>query len=123
MPKTIPLAVLTIMLSLAVSAPPVGAQINPFNRSGFSLAPQDVTLIKAAAAKLYEGETAELGSQETWANPESGNRGSVALAKIFTHKGLRCRRLQHDIVVKDVADSFRFIIDRCRVTSGEWKIL
>jgi len=82
-----------------------------------------VELLKAAAAKLYVGETAPLGRVETWANAESGNGGRIELVRIFNHQNLPCRRLQHDITVGEAADPFRFLVDRCKVASGEWKLL
>ena len=98
------------------------AQINPFQRSGFSLEPQDVEMLKAAAAQLYVGETAAVGDARQWSNADSGNAGTVKLVRIFDEGDLKCRRLQHDIQAKGSADPVRYIIDRCKVPSGEWKI-
>ncbi|CAN0442627.1 unnamed protein product, partial [Ectocarpus sp. 13 AM-2016] len=102
---------------------PAQAQLNPFKRSGFELSSEDIALLRAAGARLYEGETAEVGTVETWSNEASGNTGAVQLISIFEHKGLTCRRLQHDIRVDKVADTFRYIFDRCKTASGEWKLL
>lgn len=104
-------------------AVPVQAQFNPFQRSGFELSQEDLQMLGAAAQKLYIDESVPVGTVETWSNPASGNTGSVQLIGSFEHKGLPCRRLQHDIKVKDVADPFRYIFDRCKVPSGEWKVL
>ena len=116
---------LAVALGSFVALASVGAdaQVNPFARSGFELTPQDVELVKAAAQKLYLGETAAVGTVETWSNEKSGSGGTVELVGTFSYKGLPCRRLQHDITVAKVADPFRFIIDRCKLPSGEWKIL
>ncbi|WP_420349107.1 hypothetical protein [Pelagibius sp.] len=105
------------------SALPVQAQLNPFQRSGFELTPEDIQMLQTAAARLYQGETAEVGTVETWSNAASGNTGAVQLVQIFEHQGLTCRRLQHDIKINDVEDTFRYIFDRCKTASGEWKLL
>ena len=102
---------------------PVLAQFNPFQRSGFELSQEDLQMLGEAAQKLYIDESVPVGTVETWSNPTSGNTGSVQLVGIFEHQGMPCRRLQHDIKVKDVADPFRYIFDRCKLPSGEWKIL
>ncbi|MEO3430950.1 hypothetical protein AAFN88_19000 [Pelagibius sp. CAU 1746] len=108
---------------LAVLGAPVQAQLNPFTRAGFELSPEDIEIVRGTAEKLYSDESVPVGTVETWSNPKSGNTGSVQLIGIFEHKGLPCRRLQHDIKIKNVADPFRYIFDRCKVPSGEWKLL
>ena len=112
-----------ILTIFALAAAGAEAQINPFKRTGFELTEADVALLKAAAEKLYLGEEAAVGQVEEWANPESGNQGTVKLVETFTHNDLPCRRLQHDISVAKAADDYRFIVDRCKIPSGEWKIL
>ena len=114
------LAAAVLVGTLAV---PAQAQLSPFKRSGFDLSEEDLDMLGAAAQKLYIDESVPVGTVETWSNPASGNTGTVELIGIFEHKGLPCRRLQHDIKVKDVADPFRYIFDRCKVPSGEWKLL
>lgn len=116
-------AALTIVVAVAALAVPAHAQLNPFRRSGFDVSDADVALAGAAAAKLYQGEQAVLGDIERWSNAESGNQGTVRLVNIFTHDELPCRRLQHDIKLANVGTPFRYIFDRCRVPSGEWKLL
>ena len=70
------------------------------------------------------------GKPRAWASarslrldPESGNYGTVTLTRQHAYKGLPCRRWQHDIRIKTVGDPFRFIVDRCKVPDGSWKIL
>jgi surface antigen len=109
-----------VLVGIAV---PVQAQLNPFTRAGFELSPEDIEMLRDAAQRLYIDESVAVGTVETWSNPKSGNTGSVQLIGTFEHKGLPCRRLQHDIKVKDVANPFRYIFDRCKVPSGEWKLL
>lgn len=112
-----------VLMVFALAAVGAEAQINPFKRTGFDLTEADVALLKEAAGQLYLGESAEVGEVREWSNTESGNQGSVKLVEIFTHNDLPCRRLQHDIKVAKAADDYRFIVDRCKIPSGEWKIL
>ena len=114
-----------LMVAVAITAltVPAHAQVNPFRRSDFDVSEADIGLAGAAAAKLYQGERAVLGDIERWANPDSGNQGTVRLVRIFTYNDLPCRRLQHDIKLASVGTPFRYLFDRCRVPSGEWKLL
>ena len=116
------LALVAVLLAGA-AALPAQAQLNPFTRAGFELSQEDIDMMKAAAAKLYLGETAAVGKGEHWANDKSGNSGTVQLIGLFDHQGLPCRRLQHDIKIHDVDDPFRFIVDRCKAADGTWKQL
>ena len=114
-------AVVGILVALAsVSAT---AQVNPFAKSGFTLTKKDVELLKAASRKLYLGEKVVIGTSEKWSNPKSGSGGAVKLVDTHMYKGMKCRRLQHDITIAKRAEPFRYIIDRCQVPSGEWKML
>lgn len=96
---------------------------DPFKRSDFQLDEGDLALLKMAAGKLYLADGVEVGSVEAWNNPETGNHGTVRLIGKPEYKGLPCRRLQHDIELKRVTHPYRFIFDRCRIDSGEWKIV
>ena len=117
------LAALTAMIAAVAATMPAHAQLNPFRRSDFEVSESDIRLATAAAAKLYEGERAGIGDFEDWANPETGNKGSVILVGIFTHNDLPCRRLQHDIELATSGTPFRYVFDRCKLPSGEWKLL
>lgn len=118
--NAIPLAVALVVFATA-SAPTHAA--NPFKGSGFQLDDSDLPLLKMAAGKLYLTEGIESGTVEKWSNPETGNRGKVKLVRKHEYKGMPCRRLQHDILLKRVADPYRFIVDRCKTADGEWKIV
>lgn len=99
------------------------AQGNPFGRSGFELTSSDIELLKAEATALYTNENVAIGDKAEWRSDESGNHGTIEIIDVFEYKGMPCRRLQHDISITTVNDDFRFIIDRCQIDNGEWKIL
>lgn len=121
--KKLTAGALAAVIVAGAFAVPAVAQLNPFTRAGFELSDEDLGLLREAAQKLYIDEAATVGSVETWSNPTSGNTGSVQLIGTFDHQGMPCRRLQHDIKIKDVADPFRYIFDRCKTPDGAWKIL
>ncbi|HVR68151.1 MAG TPA: hypothetical protein VMT98_16000 [Verrucomicrobiae bacterium] len=102
---------------------PAAAQVNPFSRDGFSLSNSDIAKLEEATRPFYEDATVPLGTARAWNNPESGNQGTAKLVERFEYKKLPCRRIQHDIKLKKMADPFHFVIDRCQVADGSWKFL
>ena len=109
------------VLWLAAACPAV-AQLNTFTEGGLDLTAEDWELLETAASKLY-AEEKPIGSVESWSNAQSGNHGTIELIRAGERQGMPCRRLQHDIKVKDVADPFRFTVDRCKTAEGAWKAL
>ena len=110
---------LTLSLSIVTSA----FAANPFRRSNFELAPNDMEFIEAAGAKLYTDASRNVGDVELWRNDTSGNYGSIELVLVHATRGLPCRRLQHDIKLSASPAPYRFIIDRCKTEDGSWKFL
>lgn len=122
MMKMLIAAAAAVSLCLTLSLPAL-AQLNSFVQSGLELTAEDWELLEAAASKLYKTEDRPVGTVETWSNQESGNRGRIELIRTGERQGMPCRRLQHDIRIKDVADLFRFTVDRCKTPEGAWKAL
>lgn len=115
-------ATMVALLAVMFWAPAAFA-LNPFDKSGFDLESSDIELIKQATKPFFDDETVPLGTVNEWANPETGNSGTAMLVDRFAHNDMPCRRIQHDIRMKGVADGFRYIIDRCQVADGSWKFL
>jgi len=111
---------LALVLLLAL---PAAAQLGSFTKSGLELTPEDWQMIESAASKLYQTDTPQVGSVETWSNAQSGNSGTIELSKTGSYQGMPCRTLEHEIKVKDVADPYRFSVDRCKTADGSWKAL
>jgi len=113
-------AVAAAGLSLALGLP-AAAQLNPMTQGGLDLTAEDWQLLEAAAEKLYATDGKPVGATENWANLQSGNSGKIELIGNGEYEGMPCRKLEHAIVVKDVADPFRFTVDRCKTPDGDWK--
>ena len=110
------------LVGLFASAAAAGG-INPFGRDDFSLGDGDLDIIQHTTDPYYKDETVPLGTVRGWTNPKTGNGGTAILVSRFKYKDMPCRRIQHDIKLVSVADPFRFIIDRCQVADGSWKML
>lgn len=114
-------AAAVIALSMTAGLP-AAAQLNPLVEGGLDLTAEDWELLEAAATRLYATEGQPIGAAETWSNDQSGNSGRIELVQTGEYQGMPCRRLKHDIRVKDVGDPFHFIVDRCRTPDGAWKV-
>ena len=114
------LAVLT-----AVAAPPSSqaGPIDPFGKSGISLSEAAYAELKEAARKIYSDPSREPGDTEAWRDPNGPSQGTVTFIERHEYQGMPCIRLRHDIEFSDLKDRYRFVVSRCRVEDGTWKIL
>jgi len=89
----------------------------------FDLSGEDVNMARAAAAILFEDDAAVIGQRTAWSNPASGNSGEVVLRRIFEHRGMPCKEVQHVVQQRKFADPVSLQFTRCRVADGTWKSL
>jgi surface antigen len=115
------LAAASIGLLGAYAALPAAAQVSPLGPGGYHVPSSDMRLLIAAEAKLYD-PAVEVGAVEKWANPATGDDGSVTLISTFELDGMPCRRLSHFIKLRRVKPDREFVISRCRAADGSWKI-
>lgn len=113
---------LAIVSALALISP-ASAQINPFARGGSGISNDDAKYIEQASSKLYKTDNPVVGASEKWSNPGTGNSGTVTLTQVYEKDGMPCRKLRHRISLKGQKDPQVYIFSRCRVKSGEWKLL
>jgi surface antigen len=109
-------------ISILTVAAPATAQINPFGHDQ-RITHEDLELIESASAKLYQTDSPQVGASERWSNSNSGNAGTVMLTEVFEKDGMPCRKLRHRIVFEGEKEPAIVIFNRCRVKSGEWKLL
>jgi surface antigen len=112
----------TAAIAILAMTAPASAQINPFSRYQ-SVSGEDLNLIEAASEKLYKTDTPRVGATERWSNPNTGSSGTVTLTQIYQKDGMPCRKLRHRITVQGDTDPMTYIFSRCRVKSGDWKLL
>ncbi|HVO16600.1 MAG TPA: RT0821/Lpp0805 family surface protein [Alphaproteobacteria bacterium] len=108
-------------LAAAAAIAPALAQVSPFGPGAFNVPDSDLPLLGAAEAKLYTG--AKVGAVEKWSNAATGDDGSVTLISTFERDGMPCRRLAHVIKLRGIKAEHQFVISRCRVADGSWKIV
>ncbi len=113
-------AFLMAAMLLAAAAPADAA--NPFRNSEFTLGEGDMAAIEQASRTLFPQGVA-IGTAASWNNPKTGNSGTVTLAETLTYQGLPCRKLQHNVSIRNKADAaYRFVVHRCQVADGSWKL-
>jgi surface antigen len=120
---------LSVLSLLSLSQVPGAAlaQINITGRGapGIDLTKEDQEMLMEAGSRLRP-EGTPIGKSETWSNPQSGNSGSVTLIERFRKKfqndDLPCQKVRHDLRNTKEDKSRTYVIDVCRLPSGEWKI-
>jgi surface antigen len=120
------IVVIVAALATIVAAHTAIAQINPFGKwAQAGLTKEDSEMSQKAAASLYEKPDVKAGDSASWQNPTSGNSGTVTATRVFKHKDMPCVGLRYAFDLKDSQDKSKKELqaNRCKVASGEWKIL
>lgn len=109
---------------LLLGALPAHAQINPFRSSaqGQGLTEADRTMLMDSAAHLNAADAVKVGDIKDWANPATGNAGSVAVTRLFEYHGMACHSLRYYVSVKAKQATRTYNVDWCKTKAGEWKI-
>jgi surface antigen len=117
-------AVLGAALCVAIDVAGAGAQINPFRRSTdrVDLTPEDLQLMNRAVSSLSSGDT-RAGQKAAWENPDSGTSGTIEIVKTFEKQGMPCQKRRYSFRNERKSATDTFVLDMCRLPSGEWKIV
>jgi len=93
---------------------------------GLPLTRQDFKEMAEAESPLLNNETLPLGTSRGWANPSSGNSGTITLIDRFetNFQGtkLPCRKLRYHVVIRNRSDPYNLLLDRCQVADGRWRL-
>ena len=110
-------------LAVASSQTAEAQMINPFGKyNGPTLGKEDYKLADEAVGALLNEKTPTVGAHNTWSNPASGNHGKFMVLEIFTSNGMPCRKVNESISYRKAGSAQRsFILDLCKLPSGEWK--
>jgi surface antigen len=123
MTKFLGSAVFTLLFLVVLPAHLAQAQVNPFKNTAIEkLTDQDIEIVKESAASLYQVDDPVIGDAAAWSNTDSGNFGTIELVDVYDWRKMPCRKLQHLMQIKGWKDTVRMTVDRCKVSSGEWKI-
>lgn len=108
------------LVLLLASAVPAAAQLNPFGRIGATVTDDDIALARAAVDEL-RGETLTVGAESAWQNPATGNRGRLKYLESLTIDGLPCRKIVHQVRLKNQSDPRYSTLITCKTPDGSWK--
>lgn len=117
---------LTLVLTAIAGLSPAAAQVNPFGKwAQVGFTKEDAEMNQKAAASVYEKPDVKAGEKASWQNPASGNGGTVTATRVYKYKDMPCVDLLSSLDLKDSQDKSKKEIrsTRCKVASGEWKIL
>jgi hypothetical protein len=124
--KKIIIAALALAFASSAGIQAVNAQINPFGKwAQVGYTKEDSEMNQAAMASLYEKPDVKVGEKATWQNPASGNGGTNTVTRVYKYKEMPCVDLLSSFELKDSQDKSKKELKttRCKVASGEWKIL
>ncbi len=96
------------------------AQVGPFGRDGLNLDSEDLAAIDGAASKLGQPNST-VGQTENWQNPKTGRSGSISVLQTFERYGLPCQKRRYTVDSTVKAPGSSYVMDLCRLPSGEWK--
>ena len=114
--------VLVALLSL-VGPPTALAQFFPFGRWGRdNLTKEDWDQLYAARDKAL-ADPAAVGTKESWANPQSGDSGTIEIRKAFERNDLTCRNVRYVITRKGQTTNRIYVMNECKDTDGKWKFV
>ena len=102
------------MLGLAVAAPALHAQVNPFGRSPGGLTTEQQTAMGKAIEEVL-GED-KVGASATWS--ADGDGGTVSIEKLYQRDGMSCALLKHAFKV-DEQNTYQ--LPFCKTDKG-WKV-
>ncbi len=120
MPNRVRLAVAALLAMGAATG--AHAQIfGFFGDNGPYLDRADLILADQAATRLLRPQPAALGMTETWAEPTSGDSGTLTMERAYRSKGRDCRTVGWHDVFKSGAER-NFHLDTCLV-AGRWRLM
>jgi hypothetical protein len=98
-----------------------------FGPEALPLTAEDFRLMDQADQALTADTALPLDSSRSWSNSTSGDSGTITLLKRFDYmyqgNRLTCRKLAYEFAFASVADQYRYVLNRCQVADGSWKIL
>ena len=81
----------------------------------------DLIQADQAARRLLRPQPAALGTSETWAEPTSGDSGTLTLERAYQSHGRNCRAVRWHDVFKSGAER-SLLLDTCLV-AGRWRLM
>ncbi len=92
-----------------------------FGDQGPFLDRADLVQADNAARRLLRPHPAAVGVSETWAEPSSGDSGTLTVQRAYQSKGRDCREVQWHDVFKSGAD--RSVLLQTCLVAGRWRLV
>jgi surface antigen len=122
MPRLLIVAIVAVSCAMGLDFPKAHALLDVFGTFSNNLTLEDIAMMKETSAKLYTNDQLPISTTKPWANPKSGNSGTVTLIRRYEYKGMKCRTIRHSIREKSRDHSRTLRFDRCKTPSGEWML-
>ena len=92
-----------------------------FGDQGPFLDRADLVQADNAARRLLRPRPAAVGASETWAEPSSGDSGTLTVQRAYQSHGRDCRAVQWHDVFKSGAD--RSVLLQTCLVAGRWRLV
>ncbi len=92
-----------------------------FGDQGPFLDRADLVQADNAARRLLRPRPAAVGASETWAEPSSGDSGTLTVQRAYQSHGRDCREVQWHDVFKSGAD--RSVLLQTCLVAGRWRLV
>ncbi len=114
-----------LIASLAVLPLASGhGQVNPFYElEGNSLNSADFSMLFDAANGLLLRSPLPNGTMTSWANSQTGSKGTIQVTATFHREGMLCHKLRYETHPQGVPQSNNIVLNWCKTRDGAWKIL
>jgi surface antigen len=113
---TAKLAAVIVLVAIAASAQ---AQAPFGSNRNVALPRGDLDRLNAAVAQVTNQP---VGTKQDWRNPANGDSGTVQLIGTTQRRGLPCLTLRHVIKEYGKSQPTSYVVNRCRLPDGQWKL-
>lgn len=115
---------LTLIIAMAALLVMHGAHAQGprlFYDGGPSLAQADLERANQATFKLLDPHPAPVGTSEAWAEPTTGNSGTVTMKRSYQQSGHECHTVSWHDLYKGGAER-TVLLNGCRI-EGQWELM
>jgi len=109
-----------IALSLIPTTLHAQTPLGPSWETYVTLTRADLDMIRATVFDQIRGK--KRGTAANWANPESGNSGTITLLNISSRNGRRCEQIEYRNIPPNKTPFDRFVLTSCLQPDGSWKL-
>jgi hypothetical protein len=104
---------------IAASSPEARSWLDWFRKpKRMALSEEDIAALEVVLSDKIHGKS--VGTQASWANPNSGNSGTVCLLERLTQNGQICEMIEYGVKFRQQQETYVFT--SCLQSDGTWRL-